>query len=103
MVTDSGGMSIDPEGLREQIVTAREQLKDLVQKPGVAKQSKAVAHVQVAQVTRSAAEAIADALDCSEVVSWHRLPSGAAVRYVCLQSTSTVDTQSQRSVCSQEP
>lgn len=27
--------------------------------------------------------------DCIEVVAWRRLPSGAAVRYVCLQSIST--------------
>ena len=30
-----------------------------------------------------------NAMDFIEVVAWRRLPSGAAVRYVCLQSTST--------------
>lgn len=30
-----------------------------------------------------------DALDCLEVVAWRRLTSGAAVRYVCLQSTNS--------------
>ena len=33
-VTPEGGMSIDPEELREQIVASREQLKHLVHKPG---------------------------------------------------------------------
>lgn len=33
-VTPEGGMSIDPEELREQIVSAREQLKHLVHNPG---------------------------------------------------------------------
>lgn len=34
-------------------------------------------------------EASEGALDCIEVVAWRRLHSGAAVRYVCLQSTGT--------------
>ena len=34
-VTDRGGMSIDPEELREHIIASREQLKHLVHKPGV--------------------------------------------------------------------
>lgn len=33
--TERGGMSIDPEELREQIVASREQLRHLVHKPGV--------------------------------------------------------------------
>ncbi len=28
-------------------------------------------------------------MDCIELVAWRRLQTGAAVRYVCLQSTST--------------
>lgn len=33
-VTPEGGMSIDPKEIREQIITAREELKHLVHKPG---------------------------------------------------------------------
>lgn len=88
-VTDRGGMSIDPEELRDQIVASREQLKHLVHKPGApSRPFKAVADLQVEQGAKSV-EASVDALDCIEVVAWRRLPSGAAVRYVCLQSTST--------------
>lgn len=89
-VSDRGGLSIDPEELREQVVASREQLKHFVHKQGAPKQSfKTVADLQVAQVTRYASEALEDALDCIEVVAWRRLTSGAAVRYVCLQSTNS--------------
>ncbi|MBD8616872.1 hypothetical protein IFT69_24485 [Pseudomonas putida] len=32
-VTDRGGMSIDPEELRDQIIAAREEYKSLVRRP----------------------------------------------------------------------
>lgn len=86
-VTDRGGMSINPEELREQIVEAREQLKHLVHNPGTrGEQCQAVAAVQVAQEADPAAEGLHD---CIEVVAWRRLPSGSAVRYTCLQCLST--------------
>lgn len=86
-VTPEGGMFIDPEELREQIVAAREQLKHLVHAPGTRSgPCQGVAAVQVAQEADPATEGLHD---CIEVVAWRRLPSGAAVRYVCLQSTRT--------------
>ncbi|ROM18413.1 hypothetical protein BK643_05910 [Pseudomonas protegens] len=89
-VSDRGGLSIDPEELREQIVASREQLKHLVHKPGAPNRPfKAVADLQVEQETGSTIEASGDVLECIEVVAWRRLTSGGAVRYVCLQSTST--------------
>nr|WP_116817446.1 hypothetical protein [Pseudomonas syringae] len=89
-VTDRGGMSIDPKELRDQIVASREQLKHLVHKPGAPSSSfKAAGDVQVEQDGSPALEAPVGAMDCIEVVAWRRLPSGAAVRYVCLQATST--------------
>ncbi|WP_339469587.1 hypothetical protein [Pseudomonas sp. EL_65y_Pfl1_R83] len=49
-VTPGGGMSIDPEELREQIVVSREQLKHLVHKPGAASGSfEAAADIRVEQ------------------------------------------------------
>lgn len=89
-VTPEGGMSIDPEELRDQIMAAREQLQHLVHQPG--KQSRPfqpVAENEVWQKANPAAEAPEELQDCIEVVTWRRLHSGAAVRYVCLQSTST--------------
>lgn len=86
-VTPEGGMSIDPEELSDQIFAAREQLKHLVHNPGThigARQS--VGAVEVAQEHEPSAGGLQD---CIEVMAWRRLPSGAAVRYVCLQSTST--------------
>ncbi|MEE4104490.1 hypothetical protein V2I78_10380 [Pseudomonas viridiflava] len=86
-VTDRGGMSINPEELREQIVEAREQLKHFVHNPGThGGPCQSVEAVEVAQEADPSAEGLQD---CIEVVAWRRLPSGAAVRYVCLQATST--------------
>ena len=86
-VTPDGGMSIDPEELRDQIVSAREQLKHLVHNSGTRSEAcQAASVVEVAQE----ADLSADGLhDCIEVVAWRRLPSGSAVRYTCLQCLST--------------
>lgn len=85
-VTDRGGMSIDPEELRDQIITSREQLKHLVPKSGAPiEQGQAVV---VGEVVRKDMPPI-ELQESVEVVAWRRLPSGAAVRYVCLESTST--------------
>lgn len=86
-VTPEGGMFIDPKELREQIVAAREQLKHLVHNPGTHSRSyQAAAADEVAHEADPSAEGLQD---CIEVVAWRRLPSGAAVRYVCLESAST--------------
>ena len=89
-VTDRGGMSIDPEELRDQIVASREQLKHLVHRSEAPNPSfRAAEDAQVETLVSSSVEAPVSAMDCIEVVAWRRLPSGAAVRYVCLQSTNT--------------
>ncbi|WP_431035424.1 hypothetical protein [Pseudomonas yamanorum] len=89
-VTDRGGMSIDPEELRDQIVASREQLKHLVHRPEAPSRSFRAAedaHVEPS-VSRTVAAPVS-AMDYIEVVAWRSLQTGAAVRYVCLQSTST--------------
>ena len=89
-VTPEGGMSIDPEELRDQVIAAREQLQHLVHQPGKpSRPFQPVAENEVGQKAYPAAEAPVELQDCIEVVAWRRLHSGAAVRYVCLQSTST--------------
>ena len=89
-VTPEGGMSIDPEELRDQIIAAREQLQHLVHQPGKpSRPFQPVAENEESQKADPAAEAPVELQDCIEVVIWRRLHSGAAVRYVCLQSTST--------------
>jgi hypothetical protein len=85
-VTPEGGMSIDPEELRDQIITAREHLKHLVHKPVTTSRPSSPIPGQEANPV---AEALDGALDCLEVVAWRRLPSGAAVRYTCLQHVGT--------------
>ncbi len=86
-VTPEGGMFIDPEELREQLDAAREQLKHLVHKQGThSGPCQSVTAVEVAQEADPSAEVLQD---CIEVVAWRRLPSGAAVRYTCLQCMRT--------------
>jgi hypothetical protein len=89
-VTDRGGMSIDPEEIRDQIIASREQLKHFVHKPGAPDRPLNVsADLKVAQETSEVIKASVEPQDCIEVVAWRRLQTGPAVRYVCLQSTST--------------
>ena len=89
-VSDRGRLSIDPEELRDQIIASREQLKHLVRRPGGPSISYNMAgNIQVKQDASPAVEAPVSAMDCIEVVAWRRLQASAAVRYVCLQSTST--------------
>jgi len=89
-VSDRGGMSIDPEELRDQIVASREQLKHLVYRPEAPNLSfRAAEDAQVEPSVSPTVEAQVSTMDCIEVVAWRRLLSGAVVRYVCLQSTST--------------
>ena len=89
-VTDRGGMSIDPEEVREQIIASREQLKHLVRNPGAPSNPlKGATDTQVDQEANLLKTAPVAALDCIEVVAWRRLPSGGAVRYLCVQSTVT--------------
>ncbi|WP_339466002.1 hypothetical protein [Pseudomonas sp. EA_65y_Pfl2_P74] len=89
-VTQEGGMSIDPEELRDQIIASREQLKHFVHNPGASSGLfKAAGDVQVEQKASHAVETPVSAMKCIEVVAWRRLQTGAAVRYLCLQSTST--------------
>lgn len=84
-VTPEGAMFIDPEEFREQIASAREQLKHLVHSPG-APVGPSENH-RADQGGDFAAEASVRPMACIEVVAWRRLPSGAAVRCICLQST----------------
>jgi hypothetical protein len=89
-VSDRGGMSIDPEELRDQIVASREQLKHLVYRPEASNLSfRAAEDAQVEPSVSPTVEAQVSTMDCIEVVAWRRLLSGAVVRYVCLQSTIT--------------
>lgn len=89
-VTDQGGMSIDPEELRDQIVASREQLKHLVHKPGMpSRPFKAVGDVEVGQEASPTIDAPVSAMDYIEVVTWRRLQISVTVRYVCLQCSST--------------
>lgn len=89
-VTPEGAMFIDPEEFREQIVSAREQLKRIVHDPrALGGPFQASESHRADEGAGFAVEAPVEPVDCIEVVAWRRLSSGAALRYVCLQSTST--------------
>lgn len=80
-VTDRGGMSIDPEEIRDQIIESREALKHLVapsHRRPLGAQQKPRSETKV--VNESGAGGYV------QVITWRRLPSKAAIRYVCLQS-----------------
>ncbi len=89
-VTSEGGMSIDPEELRDQIIASREQLKHLVHRPEASNRSfRAAEDVQVEPLVSPTVEAPVSVMDCIETVAWRQSQTGAAVRYVCLQSMNT--------------
>ena len=89
-VTPEGGMSIDPEELRDQIIASRKQLKHLVHKPGAPRRPfEAATGLLLEQEASPSVETPVNAMDFIEVVVWRRLLTGGGVRYVCLQSTST--------------
>lgn len=80
-VTERGGMSIDPEEIRDQIIESREALKHLV----------APSHrrpLGAQQEPRSETKTVNEigAGGYVQVITWRCLPSKAAIRYVCLQS-----------------
>jgi hypothetical protein len=90
-VTDRGGLSIDPEELRERVMASREELKHLVQPPS----SNRTTHAPPYTTARStghqggSSPSASGMDDFVEVVTWRRLASGASVRYVCLESLTT--------------
>jgi len=83
--TPEGGMAIDPEEIRDHVIALREGQNRMAHKPGVTQSST----VGPGQVFQEGSDVAMNAQDCIEVVAWRRLPSGAAVRYVCLQSVVT--------------
>lgn len=85
-VNAGGVISIDPEEIRDQIITSREQLKHLVHKPGTHGWPSAI---QGSHDSGSTGGTPVNVLDCIDVVAWRRLASGEAVRYACLQSIKT--------------
>lgn len=76
--TDRGGMSIDPEELRGQILESRESLRHLVDP----------SHRRInSQKRRGVAihEDLSSQLEFFQVITWRRADDGSAIRYICLQ------------------
>lgn len=70
-VTDRGGVSMDPEEIRDYVIARRKELSQLVDPKHRETPSHDTGHVSGA---------------CVEVISWRRLSDQAAIRYVCLQA-----------------
>lgn len=86
-VSDRGGLSMDPEELREHVVTGRKKLKYLVQP---SPNHTTHAHQSTAPLIAHQghpAQCAPRVDDFVEVVTWRSLNSGASVRYVCLESS----------------
>lgn len=70
-VTDRGGVSMDPEEIRDYVIARRQELSQLVDSKHRETPSFGTGHMSGA---------------CVEVISWRRLSDQAAIRYVCLQA-----------------
>ncbi|MBT2371305.1 hypothetical protein [Pseudomonas fluorescens] len=90
-VTDRGGLSIDPEELRERVMASREELKHLVQPPSSNRTTHAPPFTTAPSTGHQggSSPSASGMDDFVEVVTWRRLASGASVRYVCLESLTT--------------
>lgn len=73
-----GGFALDPDEIRALVFASYQ--KHLAHNP---------AETATGGKTQLTREANRDMLDCIELVAWRRLPSGAAARFVCLQSLVT--------------
>lgn len=89
-VSDRGGLSTDPDELRELVMAERKKLKHLVQS-SLNRTTQTHQSITAPLTTHQGdQEPSASGLnEFVEVVTWRRLNSEATVRYVCLQSTST--------------
>jgi hypothetical protein len=90
-VSDRGALSMDPEGLREQVIASREELKHLVQQPSANARAHAHQSLSASQTAfqDGAVPAVLGIGDFVEVVAWRRLNDQASVRYICLESLTT--------------
>lgn len=70
-VTDRGGVSMDPEEIRDYVIARRQELSHLIDPKHRETSSFGTGHVSGA---------------CVEVISWRRLSDQAAIRYFCLQA-----------------
>jgi len=71
-VTEQGGISMDPDEIRDYVIARRQELKHLVDPRH--------REAPVGDSTSHASGA------CVELVSWRRFSDQAAIRYVCLQA-----------------
>lgn len=87
-VTSRGGLSMDPEEVREQVLASREAYRHLIQNPSLDHPPKAQQSTCTPKPhgDHSHSHSPTEVLDYIEVVTWRCLPSGATVRYVCLQA-----------------
>ena len=89
-VSDRGGLSMDPEELRELVITRRKELKPLVQpSPNCTAQAHHATTTPLTAHQGSRSPGASEMNDFIEVVTWRRLVCGASVRYVCLQDLTT--------------
>lgn len=71
-VSDQGGLSMDPEEIRDYIIARRHELSHLVDPKYRDKSPVNTSHLATGTFV--------------ELISWRRLSSQAAIRYVCLQA-----------------
>lgn len=88
-VSDRGGLSRDPEELRELVMTGREELKHLVQpSPNRTTQTHQSTKAPLTAHQYDSTLSASGMQDFVEVLTWRRVDDHAAIRYVCLQDLS---------------
>ncbi|AVD96239.1 hypothetical protein C4Q27_03005 [Pseudomonas sp. SWI36] len=89
-VNEHGGMSIDPEEVRDVVIAARENYRHLLNTPH--RENSTPPEVEkdnISALQQSHTHNHSDSYDFIQQFTWRRLPSGSSVQYVCLQSLTT--------------
>jgi hypothetical protein len=78
-VTPRGGMSIDPEEIRDQVIASRKVMSQFID-PGYRHDTaRAFEHQTNGEVSQQAAT------DVIQIVTWRRVSEMSSIKYVCLQ------------------
>lgn len=83
-VTERGGLSLNPEDIKDLIATNREALKHLVD-PAHRRYAKIASPLNPVQQPSESHHNY-----FTQIITWRSLPSKAAIRYICLQSMNEV-------------
>lgn len=89
-VNEHGGMSIDPEEVRDIVIASRENYRHLVRSSHREKSTPTeIKKYKISALQQRDSHNHSDSYDFIQQLTWRRLPSGSSVQYACLQSLTT--------------